>query len=120
MARPKVITLPTGGSIKLQDVPKELSDAIENLTKTTGDVSATVSSDYQNTDPVMDVNSPLDKVALGLVKTGAQSFEIVEVKYNLNTRQAQVFQVHNAGVMNSQAFDKFRQFVVKNGFTNLK
>ena len=116
MARPREIKLESGGTIKLQDVPKELADKIEALAtgKSLGveqEVLAVPRQEPPKNNEVISSDGFLN-TALGLIKRD-NKYDVVVVKFDPESKQAIVTEFIYAGDFRDRAFNKFKQEVVQ-------
>jgi len=102
MARPTTIKMGEG-EVVLRNLPKEEIERIKALL--TGEKSVgqeliealQETVDVQQSNDTTNYNLPLNETALGFRKNNAGSYELISVKYNVDTKQAIVDKVQNLG-----------------------
>lgn len=130
MARPKVVKA-FGGEVVIRNLPKDKQDliaeyieALEKLPEQSTVLSMdgpTVLSSEETIKAVEEavaearqelndliVNKPLDSLALGIHKDNSGSYRLVDVKYNIETKQAFVDSVKEIGKQREIAHSEFR------------
>lgn len=93
MARPRILRI-EGGEIILKNLPKERGDEIISLISG-GQGESSTKEETLEEEPTPIVTPKLNKgelkhTALGLHKNSSGSWELVSVKYNSETREAEV------------------------------
>lgn len=131
MARPRVVKV-FGGEVVIKNLPKDKQDQIaeyvealvsntkevptihiedESVDLKLSDYDANIFVDALNND--LTVNQPLTELALGLHKDSSGIYSIVDVKYNINTKQALVESVTSVGKYKDVATSDFKVKVAK-------
>ncbi len=115
MARPKVIKV-FGGEVILKNLPKDKQDAIAKMVQTfeiespPAEVESVVEAEVPA--PVakvaVEVNDLMKDLALGLMKDSSGTYKLVDVLYNVETKQAVVDSVREVGRHKEVAVSEFR------------
>jgi hypothetical protein len=99
MARPTTIKMGEG-EVVLRNLPKEEVERIKALLNPSIENSPEVQNAIEQVVEKMDeinYNLPLDETALGFRQNNSGSYELVSVKYNVDSKQATVESVKNLG-----------------------
>ena len=117
MPKPRTIELPEG-TVKLYNFSKEAADKFEEFVtpKPMSLVSDYVIPEQLKSEPVLvncEVLGNLPNTALGLVKNSSGNWEVVVVKFNSTSKEAQVEKTLPAGDSRINATSEFKIQAVK-------
>lgn len=106
MARPRVVKL-AEGTVSLQSVPKEQADKIIALLSGVQAESEVAPTEVEHDAAPVDASN-LTGIAIGLNKNKAGTWELVSVKFNSETKEAQVSEVEDFGGTKAIAVSEFK------------